>query len=125
MEEPGMIKLVMMVRRKSDLTVEQFRDHYERVHAPLALSILTPLRAYARSYPEKPLSGAAPDFDAITELWFEDEEALRATMAIAGSRAGNALREDEETFMDRAATTAMIVKECRSLIPTTSAAAEA
>jgi hypothetical protein len=85
---------------------------------PLALATLTPLRAYVRNYVERPLSGGTPAFDAMTELWFEDEQGLRDTMAIAGSPAGQRLREDEETFMDRAATAAILMTERSSILTT-------
>lgn len=111
-----MLKLVMMVRRKSGISPEAFRDHYETVHAPLAQSLFAGLRAYVRTYPATVLSGEPPAFDAITELWFEDEAGFHAAMAVAQSPEGKLLQADEESFMDRAATVAMLVEERRSVI---------
>jgi len=106
-----MIKLVMMVRRRGDLTHEQFRDHYERVHAPLAQSLFTSLRGYVRNYAEKTVTGAETGFDVITELWFDDEQGWKDAAAAMDTPGGKALEADEESFMDRPATVAMLVQE--------------
>lgn len=106
-----MIKLVMLVRRKQGMDVQAFRDHYENVHAPLAQSLFPSLRAYVRNYPESALAGEAPAFDAITELWFDDEAGWQESIAVAQSEQGKLLQADEESFMDRATVTAMLVKE--------------
>jgi hypothetical protein len=47
-----MIKVLLMVGRKSGITVEQFRDYYEGNHASLAVRTLPASRKYARNYPE-------------------------------------------------------------------------
>lgn len=101
----------MLVRRKAGTTPEAFRAHYEEVHAPLAQSLLVGLRKYVRSYPATVMTGGDAGFDAITELHFNDEAAFHAASAVAQSPAGQVLADDEETFMDRAATVAMIVDE--------------
>ena len=111
-----MIKLVMLVRRKKGVTSEAFRDHYENIHAPLAVSLFPTLRAYARNYLDTHLVGEAQGFDAITELCFDDEAGYHACGAVAQSEQGKVLAADEETFIDRAATVAMLVRECRSEI---------
>jgi uncharacterized protein (TIGR02118 family) len=109
-----MIKIVMLVRRKDGISREAFREHYENIHAPLAMSVLPTLRAYTRNYPEMHLVGQEPGFDAVTELWFDDEASWQESIAVAQSEKGKALAEDEETFIDRAATVAMVARECRS-----------
>jgi uncharacterized protein (TIGR02118 family) len=111
------IKIVMMVRRRSDLTHEQFRDHYEKVHAPLAQSLFTTLRGYVRNYAQNTLAGAETGFDVITELWFDDEQGWKEAVAAMATPGGQALQMDEESFMDRPATVAMRVQEFGSAIP--------
>jgi uncharacterized protein (TIGR02118 family) len=112
-----MLKVIMFVPRRKDLSVQQFRDHYENVHVPLAHAALRTLRAYVRNYPETTLSGSSPSFDAITELWFDDEAAWKAAAAAGAAPEGQALRADEENFMDRAGVVAVLVKECSSTLP--------
>jgi len=113
-----MIKITMLVRRKNGMDVQAFRDHYEQVHAPLAQSLFPTLRAYARSYPDATLAGEAPAFDAITELWFDDEAGWHACAAVAQSEAGKVLQADEEKFIDRSATVALLVSQHGSLVVT-------
>jgi len=73
---------ITVVYRHPRLTKEQFKQHYDTKHAPLALKLgdqrYSPLR-YERYYvPEQtaePGPVPAPDFDCITKLVFENEHA--------------------------------------------------
>src|SRR3546814_11493994 len=88
-EEDSMLKAVVLLRRKSGLTTEQFIDHYENRHVPLVREVLPSIGRYVRNYLELNSLSAArqegdaptPYFDVITELWFDDEAAYRAFMA--------------------------------------------
>jgi hypothetical protein len=109
------IKLIFMFKRKPGLTHVQFRHHYETSHVPLVHKYLSHLFVdYRRNY----VTGAlgqdsqtdrnATDkdigFDAITELWFEDESALAEMRAITSDEEiGRLFYEDELKFFDRAA----------------------
>ena len=44
-----MIKIMLLVNRKSGISREEFRRHYEEVHAPLASSHLRHLVRYVRN----------------------------------------------------------------------------
>jgi uncharacterized protein (TIGR02118 family) len=107
-----MLKLVMFVKRRTDLTPAQFRDHYENVHAPLVSAgmpqIVKYVRNYLTSFPGQP----EPPCDCVTEMWYKDEAGLKETMAWMRSDASQHLHEDEDKFMDRAAMVAFIAAEC-------------
>ena len=60
--------------------------------------------------------GDEPDFDCITEFWFEDDEGILALRETLDSDAGKIIRVDEETFMDRAKNIRLIVDERVSVI---------
>lgn len=64
-----------------------------------------------RSYAEKTVVGAQIRFDNIIELWFEDERGWKEAIAGMDTPGGRALQADEESFMDRPATVAMLVQE--------------
>jgi hypothetical protein len=110
------IKLIFMFKRKPGLTHAQFRNHYETSHVPLVHKYLSHLFVdYRRNYVTGALGQSAQTdrtppteqdigFDAITELWFEDEAAVAEMRAITADEAiGRLFYEDELKFFDRAA----------------------
>lgn len=97
-----MIKTVAFIARRPDVEPEAFRDHYERVHAPLALPHLAGIVRYARNHVVAPIAGEAPEFACATEFWWRDGRAITALLARLETEAGAEIRRDEDTFMDRA-----------------------
>jgi uncharacterized protein (TIGR02118 family) len=105
-----MIKAILTVKRRAELTHAEFRDRYEAVHAPLAVSLLPTLRGYTRNFVST-ANGAEPPFDVITEFWYDDEAGQNAVREFYLSEAGKVLRDDEIEFMDRASMTFYVVDE--------------
>jgi uncharacterized protein (TIGR02118 family) len=106
-----MFKLTVFLAKRADMTMAAFTEHYERRHAPLIERLAPAPVTYRRLYltRDAPL-GRGPDgvdFDAITELWFEDKAAYRTWMAAISV---DAVREDEERFLDRSRTRAFVVE---------------
>jgi len=102
-----MFKRLIFVKRRSDLTHQEFRDYYENVHVPLVSSMRTiqPL-VYRRNYvtPSDPNadalmagrgSPAGADYDCITEVVFRTREDAAPPPADVIER----LRRDEANFM--------------------------
>lgn len=106
-----MIKSISMIRRKPGISREEFMRHYEEVHAPLALRVLTGLRKYVRNYVTGERLGGEADFDVVSEFWYDNEDDIKATVAFYQSPAGQVLRDDEALFMDRASIRAWRVVE--------------
>lgn len=108
-----MIKVMMFIHRRPDLTFDEFRAHYEGTHVPLALSRLGYLRRYIRNY-FPPREGVSQPCDCVTELWFDDVESLQKQSA----RMANdpALSDDELKFMDRPRLHSSIVEEIETRI---------
>ena len=75
-----MPKLILFVKRKPGLTHEQFRAHYESTHAPLARRVLPWLDRYTRNFLTPFPGQPEPPYDCVTEFWFKDEAALRASI---------------------------------------------
>ena len=98
-----MIKSFGMLKRKKGLPVEQFLEHWEKVHAPLFLSKNPPgLRKYIQDHPAK---GAGVEFetdiDGIAELWFDDVESLQAFYQwLSSSDEARDLQEDGKLFIN-------------------------
>jgi|YelNatPaOPRAMG01_1025707.scaffolds.fasta_scaffold36864_2 uncharacterized protein (TIGR02118 family) len=109
-----MIKSITLIKRKPGLSREQFIHYYEEVHAPLAIKYFPTFKKYVRNY-VIPLPGSkGPDFDCITEIWFEDIKAAMAVTAALGdydTEIGRVFLRDEEKFMDRESRISFLVEE--------------
>ena len=76
-----MIKRMSLLKRKTDMTSEQFDEHWLKIHGPMAAE-LPGLLHYVQNKPSERVSGVAqipvPDsgdqIDGITELYFESVE---------------------------------------------------
>jgi uncharacterized protein (TIGR02118 family) len=107
-----MIKAMSFVSRKPGLSHEEFAEHYEERHAPLAMKHF-PFKRYVRNY----LPEAQADelgFDCITEVWFETMEDCVAAAEFSVSEEYVVISEDEERFMDRGKIIAFLVEERES-----------
>jgi len=111
-----MIKSIGLIKRKPGLSREEFVRHYEEVHAPLASKHL-PFKRYVRNYItfqtvyEPRVAVEEPEFDCITEVWFETDQDVEAVVNFLASEAGKVIRDDEERFMDRSKIIGFVVEE--------------
>lgn len=106
-----MVKWTYCLRRRPDLSWEEFSRYWREVHAPLVaeraevLGIRRYLQVRTVDRPElhqalQQRNGGAPrPFDGIAELWFDDIEAFAARSDEA-RRASQELLEDERNFID-------------------------
>jgi uncharacterized protein (TIGR02118 family) len=94
------VKTLALIVRKPGLTRDAFRMHYEEVHAPLALPLMSGLVRYVRHHVLEELHGAA-SFDVATSFAYRDALALQEVIARLASPVGDAVLRDELTFMDK------------------------
>ncbi len=98
-----MIKFTIILRRKPDLTHEQFVDYHRNTHAALFRS-LPEVKQHVRRYVQCHSTGdhlpGLPDsrIDGTTELWFDDLQGLAAVFQSATYL--KTIRPDEEKFLD-------------------------
>lgn len=98
-----MIKFTILLKRKASLSHEQFVNHHKRVHADLFMSVPA-VRETVRRYVQQhampiTLPGLPPvKYDGVTELWFDDVEALGRCFSDAEYL--ERIRPDEESFLD-------------------------
>lgn len=110
-----MLKIIVMLKRNPALSPEQFRKHYEEIHAPLAGKTFPFIRKYVRNYVKPfPSAGSEPRFDCITEQWFDDKAAFKKMTEIYASEAGRPVREDEVQVFDMARMELLFVEEVSS-----------
>lgn len=107
-----MLKSVTLIKRKAGITQEAFIQHYEEVHAPLAIGFFAGcFKRYVRNYVTAALGNEPPAFDVISEFWVEDENALARIAELNSSPEAQALRDDEAKFMDVSQTVIYMVDE--------------
>ncbi|MCA8992813.1 MAG: EthD family reductase [Planctomycetaceae bacterium] len=117
-----MIKFVMCLTRRADLTREAFRDYWLNQHGPFFMKNADAMGAkrYVQSHTvDSPLNqglresrGMLAEFDGVAEVWFESEKALVQGMSSpAGEALAAALLEDENNFVDHSKSSAFIVQE--------------
>ena len=106
-----MLKLIYCLRRKPELSVEEFQRYWREEHGPLvrqhaeALGIQRYVQLHSRPSPVddalRATRGGPAPYDGVAELWFESLDALvAAASSPEGQAAGAALLEDERRFID-------------------------
>lgn len=94
-----MIKTLALIVRRADHSRDAFRQHYEEIHAPLALPLMPGLLRYCRNHVVRAIHGE-PAFDVLSAFEYPSLEAAGETFARIQSAEGDAIRADELTFMD-------------------------
>ena len=96
-----MIKVVVLIKKRPDITTEQFRHHYETVHAPLVDRLLPYYATYRRNYVDGPVRGHAVfEWDVVTELEFATDSDHAAWLdALAQPDVLAQIRADEANFL--------------------------
>jgi uncharacterized protein (TIGR02118 family) len=98
-----MLKVDILVRRRPDLTHEQFLPHWRDVHAQLFSSqpvVIQHVRRYvhSRAVSHHPPGIVASDLDGIAQVWFDDIEGFNGVFGSHNYR--DVIRVDEEKFTD-------------------------
>jgi uncharacterized protein (TIGR02118 family) len=77
-----MYKHIALLVRKSDMSHEEFVDHWQNTHTPIAKEI----EGVVRYQQVLPNDAEVAEFDGIAELYFDDLDALHAALGSEGSR---------------------------------------
>ena len=101
-----MLKFMVVLYRRPDLTPAQFRAYLRDVHGPLA-ERLPGLRRYVQNHVARDPSRPHPGWDAVVELTWDEREAMEAAW---NSPEGIAATADLEAFADLSRSTWSIVE---------------
>ena len=102
-----MLKFMVVLHKKQEMSEEEFHRFLREVHGPLALK-LPGLRRYVQNHVVQDSKRAHPEWSAIVELYFEDREAMEAAWA---TPEGEAATADVGKFADLALSRWSIVEE--------------
>jgi uncharacterized protein (TIGR02118 family) len=98
-----MLKVDILIRRRPDLTHEEFVKHWRDIHAQLFSSqpvVKQHVRRYvqSRTVPNPPAGTAIADYDGIAQLWFDDMNGFHSVFSSQNYR--DVIRIDEQKFTD-------------------------
>ena len=95
------MKTLALIVRRPDHTRQAFRDHYEQIHAPLAMeTVMEGTIRYVRHHVRDEIHGV-PAFDVVTAFQYRDAAGAAALLKRLETEAGRRIQADEATFMDR------------------------
>lgn len=101
-----MLKFMVVLYKRPDLTQEAFRHHLEETHGPLAKN-LPDLRKYVQNF-VCPDPKRTPRWDAVVELYFDNWSSMEAAWA---SPQGAASDADLPAFADMTQSSWSVVDE--------------
>jgi uncharacterized protein (TIGR02118 family) len=103
-----MVKAFNFFKRKRGLSVDDFRDYWLNEHAAIIRAI-PELRKYVASITlPSAYRNREPLYDGISEVWFDDEDAIRLSADSAPRRAASA---DDTKFVDMSKAGSIITDE--------------
>jgi uncharacterized protein (TIGR02118 family) len=102
-----MIKFMVILYRRPDVSLEDFRANLRTIHGPMAKQI-PGLRRYVQNHVGVDTTRASPGWDAIIELYWDDRESMEAAWR---SPEGEAATRHLKEFVDLSKSTWAIVDE--------------
>jgi uncharacterized protein (TIGR02118 family) len=120
MAEKTYWKIILLMKRKPGIGMEEFRDYYENRHVPLCRPYMSGIARYFRRYLEpQPHAESGTNeelpYDVITEMWFDNEENYKGTLQyITTSVMPDEVVQDELNFFHRPTMRIATVVECET-----------
>ena len=102
-----MIKLIILLNKRSDITQQQFLSHWRDTHKPIVTQ-LPGLRRYVQSRPCQANLPFPSAFDGVAELWFDSVEAMEQAMSSPQEKVA---KEDAHKFINLDTSSMLVVSE--------------
>ena len=102
-----MCKMIVVLYRRADFTRGRFQHYLRDVHGPMA-ERLPDLVAYRQNHVVNDRARRDPGWDAVVELWWEDDERMERAWR---SPEGQAATDDLAAFTNPSRTSWSIVEE--------------
>ena len=109
-----MIKMSVFIKKRADITREQFSEYWEKKHWPLVAAI-PEAKQFTKRYVQQHNTGQVPPgvtaapYDGISEVWFESIEDLRKLVSTDAWR--DIVQKDNLEFLDPSKTIVMFSEE--------------
>jgi uncharacterized protein (TIGR02118 family) len=110
-------KVVILLKRKPGMSMDDFVAYYESTHSKLAEKYLTGkavryIRRYLHAMSPAGGSSVEPYYDVVTEMWFKDSADWQT--AAAALTTAKELADDEAKLIDSSRTSVFTVDEHES-----------
>lgn len=110
-----MIKVVAAFKRREGLSMEEFSRYYFEHHAALFREVTPPevlagIPHYVQNHAVT-LGAGDPPYDCVTEIGFDDLDALRRWNEWYFGPDGQVLHDDEDHFMDKASRVIVVTEQ--------------
>jgi uncharacterized protein (TIGR02118 family) len=102
-----MLKFMVVLYKRPEMSSEEFRRYLRGVHGPLAKN-LPGLRRYVQNFVQADRKRNSPGWDAVIELYFDDWVSMEAAWASGEGAASDA---DLPAFADLSRTSWSVVEE--------------
>lgn len=109
----NMIKIILLLHRRADLSIEEFRAYWHGPHQALLVRLPGLRRLLLNDVLPGP-DGSPGPCDGISEDWFESPEAMQAAFA---SPEGQAVAADTPNFLDPSRLQTVFVDEHEAPLP--------
>jgi uncharacterized protein (TIGR02118 family) len=117
-----MIKVMFCVRRRPEMSREEFQRYWLEEHGPLvrerapALGIRRYVQVHTLDSPineaMRASRGGGEPYDGVAELWWESlAQMIAASSTEEGRKAGRELLEDEKRFIDLGSSALWVAEE--------------
>lgn len=103
-----MYKMIFGAKRKPGMSREEFGRYWTTTHADLARSVPGIARYVINLAPDLSGSGFEPAYDGFAEVWFDSEEAMKAS---ARSEQIRVVLADEKNLFEVSTRFSVIVQE--------------
>ena len=117
-----MIKVIMPMRRREGMTINQFREYYETKHRIIGEKYLKGyaikyIRRFTNPLPDRDGNIYDPDFDVLMEIWYPDMETFEnCAKSLLKPNVKKEINDDEERIFDLSLMRSYIVEEHESQI---------
>lgn len=114
-----MFKVFAFLKKRDELTTEEFMNYYENIHVPLILSLTHKPLVYKRNYLKSDkeslklsLTSNLIGFDVVTEQVFKSDEDFQNWLGkLSTPEVALIVKEDEDKFLDRSHYFAYVIDE--------------
>lgn len=118
-----MVKIVVLIKRKEGMSLQDFRDYYFDHHAALSKRVLprelaAKITHYAQNH-ARPIGDGTKDqpYDCVAEICFSDLDGVRMWNEWYLGPEGAVLRDDEDQFMDKSKRVVVLTDELEPVQP--------
>jgi uncharacterized protein (TIGR02118 family) len=108
-----MVKVIVLLPRRTDLSPEAFQQHLRETHLSLVTK-LPGLRRLMLNWVLPDPNQPPPAYDAVSEDWFDDAAAMGAALA---SPEAQAVATDMPNFLDPSRSAFLVVEEEEEDVP--------